>query len=399
MFKILLISFCLLTISYAEKTIIAFKNKSCEHKALKTIISTNGINDINHLGHLGMAVLDFEDNFNVENFFTLSSISDCIEDYSENLPVFLDFPTSFEGKEKEWQLKRTNVESLPLPSDYTRKITQPDDFKSHVIIIDTGIDKKHPDLQPRIAPEEQHKSFVDYDNCCENDSDPLCDCGEHGTHCAGLVASPFAGYNPNTTLHSLKVFDYSGSTTYEIILSAMNEAIELRNTYFADELTIVSMSLGGPKENTINIASNRLVEAGIFLVVAAGNESQDALKVSPASAEKAFTVGASDINDNRASFSNYGKKIDIFAPGVDIYSCKPGGQYQYMSGTSMATPFVAGFVSALASSKRLTDPKDIKKEIESHLTKNKIKNSRSTNNNLPYDGEISQNKEDLKFIQ
>jgi len=399
MIKILFISFCLLAFSNAEKTIVAFKNKYCEHRSLNTIRRNNGIISVNHFEHLGIAVLDFEESFNYENFLNNSIFADCIEDYSENHSVFIDLPISFEGKEKQWQLKRTNVSSLPLPLDFTRNISQPDDFKSHVIIIDTGIDKEHPDLKSSIAPENQHKSFVDFDVCCEYESDPLCDCGEHGSHCAGLVASPLAGYNTSTTLHSLKVFDYTGSTTYEIILSAMDEAIELKNTYFPDELTIVSMSLGGPKTQALNIAANRLVDAGLFLVVAAGNENQDAQNVSPASAENAFTVGASDINDNRAYFSNYGTKIDIFAPGVDIYSCKPGGGYQFMSGTSMATPFVAGFVSAVASSKRLTDPKEIKKEIEKHLSINKVVNSRSTNNNLPFDGESSLIKEEVSLIQ
>ena len=167
----------------------------------------------------------------------------------------------------------------------------------------------------------------------------------------------------------------------------MNQAITIKNKYFKDQITIVSMSLGGQVNNLINAAVTALKKANIFVVVAGGNDNKDACNYSPASSPDAFTVGASDVTDNRAYFSNFGNCINIFAPGLDIYSTKPNNSYQFMSGTSMATPIMAGFSLAVASSFGIKKPDEIKSAVLSHVSVNKVKNSKSNNNFLPYDGE------------
>jgi len=109
------------------------------------------------------------------------------------------------------------------------------------------------------------------------------------------------------------------------------------------------MSLGGGRSTTLNTAANNLANSGVFLAVAAGNENQNACNVSPASAASAYTTAASASNDTRASFSNYGSCVDGYAPGVSIKSAWYTGGTNTISGTSMASPHVAG-VGALYKS-------------------------------------------------
>ena len=110
---------------------------------------------------------------------------------------------------------------------------------------------------------------------------------------------------------------------------------------------VVNMSLGGGFSQAVNDAAEAIVDAGIFLAVAAGNSAADASTFSPASAPSACTVGASDSSDGFASFSNYGTLVDVIAPGVDVISSVPGGGTDSYDGTSMASPHVAGLAAYL----------------------------------------------------
>lgn len=105
---------------------------------------------------------------------------------------------------------------------------------------------------------------------------------------------------------------------------------------------VVNMSLGGPTSGAVNKAAAAITSAGLFLAVAAGNEATDASSSSPASEESACTVGATDKNDQLAEYSNFGKVVDVLAPGTDIESTWIGGKTNVISGTSMASPHVAG---------------------------------------------------------
>lgn len=124
------------------------------------------------------------------------------------------------------------------------------------------------------------------------------------------------------------------------------------------------MSLGGGLSTSINQAAASLISAGVFLAVAAGNDGTDARNTSPASEPSVCTVGATTSADARASFSNYGSIVDIFAPGQDILSTWPSGQTNTISGTSMATPHIVGLAAYLASLEGFTSPQALCTRIQ-----------------------------------
>ncbi|KAM3529056.1 hypothetical protein NHJ13051_002070 [Beauveria bassiana] len=209
-------------------------------------------------------------------------------------------------------------------------------------IVDSGIDASHSDFGGRV---EQIKSFIG-----PNDDS----CG-HGTHVAGTIGSNTYGVAKKTTLLGIKVIDYNNHTrecegpTIGILrgLEYVAQDVAHRN---CPKGVVVNMSLGGSFSQASNDAVAELVSKGFFVAVAAGNGDEkkgpmDAGDVSPASERSACTVGASDRNDRIAHFSNYGSMIDIHAPGVDIVSLKNGGGTALGSGTSMATPHVAGLAA------------------------------------------------------
>ncbi|WP_370527042.1 S8 family peptidase [Thermoactinomyces sp. CICC 23799] len=207
-----------------------------------------------------------------------------------------------------------------------------------VAIVDTGVDYTHPDLQGKVV---KGKDFVD------NDDDPM-DENMHGTHCAGIAAAltnngvGIAGMAPKVKILAERVLDANGSGTLDSVAQGI--------THAADQgADVISLSLGSPQgASTLEDAVNYAASKGAVVVAAAGNESTSAPSY-PAYYEKAIAVAATDSNDRIASFSNYGSWVDVAAPGVNILSTVPGGGYQTASGTSMATPLVAGQAALLAS--------------------------------------------------
>ncbi len=145
--------------------------------------------------------------------------------------------------------------------------------------------------------------------------------------------------------------DAAQSST-SIVLDGYNWAVKDAVAKNRAASSVLSMSLGGPKSDAFNNAVEAAFQAGVLSVVAAGNDDDDASFTSPASAASAVTVGAIDVTNARAWFSNYGKVVDIFAPGVDVLSTWIGpnnNETDSISGTSMATPHVAGLVLYLKS--------------------------------------------------
>jgi aqualysin 1 len=172
----------------------------------------------------------------------------------------------------------------------------------------------------------------------------------HGTHVAGTVAARdnsqwVVGVAPGAPLYSLRVLDASGSGNSAIVVSALDwltaqvRSQKSAGTYLP---TVVNMSLGGPASSAVDYAVRTLIAQGVVVVVAAGNENIDAYYSSPARVGEAITVGAIDNYGRKASFSNYGSVVDIQAPGVSIISTYKNGGAAWMSGTSMASPHVAG---------------------------------------------------------
>lgn len=221
-----------------------------------------------------------------------------------------------------------------------RQTTTKPTRKARIAIIDTGVDAEHEDLRG---------NFVSIDKRYNQDQNG------HGTHCAGIAAAVgnnkkgIASFSLDQSLvevTSIQVFDKSGTTSQRRIINGMLRA--------ADKGAVVlSMSLGGPSTDKIQRAYEQAVDyantKGAIVVVAAGNENVDAKYRAPASVRGVITVSAIDNNLQKAEFSNFVQNIGmaVAAPGVQVYSTFPGGKYEYLSGTSMATPYVSGLIGVL----------------------------------------------------
>ncbi|KAJ3826824.1 peptidase S8/S53 domain-containing protein [Lentinula raphanica] len=212
-----------------------------------------------------------------------------------------------------------------------------------VYVIDTGIYISHPEFSDRA-----HWGIT----IPQNDVDE--DANGHGTHCAGTIASDSYGVAKKAEVYAVKVLGSNGSGTMSDVIKgvewATNSAVAKAKAGSSKHKgSVANMSLGGGKSPTLDTAVNRATEKGLHFAVAAGNENRDACNSSPAAAEKAITVGASTISDERAYFSNYGPCVDVFAPGLNIKSTWPNNGINTISGTSMASPHTAGLLAYLLS--------------------------------------------------
>lgn len=251
------------------------------------------------------------------------------------------FPTPA-AQTNQWGLDR--IDSPSLDSDYS----PPNKGAGvHAYIVDTGVNS-HPEFSGRLGA---GRDFID------NDNDGS-DCQGHGTHVAGTVGGSSVGVAPEVTLHSVRVLDCRGFGTYSSIVGGMDWVAG--NAEFP---AVVNMSLGGPASSGEDEAVARLSRAGVTTVVAAGNESRDACNTSPARAPEAITVASSTRSDARSSFSNFGRCVDVFAPGSDIRSSSMNGGYVSLSGTSMASPHVAGVAALYLSANRSAQPAAVQSAI------------------------------------
>lgn len=176
-------------------------------------------------------------------------------------------------------------------------------------------------------------NFVDQDNTDGNG---------HGTHVSGTIGSKTYGVAKKTSIFGVKVLDASGSGTNSGVIAGMEFVAKDGPSQSCPNGVVVNMSLGGGKSDAVNQAAANIVKAGLFLAVAAGNDGADASGYSPASEPTACTVGATVSDDSLATYSNIGSLIKVLAPGTDITSTWPGGSTNKISGTSMASPHVAG---------------------------------------------------------
>ncbi|KAK0724332.1 subtilisin-like proteinase Mp1 [Lasiosphaeris hirsuta] len=212
---------------------------------------------------------------------------------------------------------------------------------TYAYVLDTGVLTSHVELEGRAT--------LGYNALAAKGIDDNDNSG-HGTHTAGTIASRAYGVAKKANIVAVKVLDL-GSEPLSYILDGYLWAVTDITQSGRTGASVISMSLGGWRSEIFNTAVQLAFGAGIPTVVAAGNEAQDAINISPASAPDAITVGAIDVANTRAPFSNYGPVVDIFAPGVDVLSSFPDGDAgnAVKSGTSMATPHVAGLVLYLKS--------------------------------------------------
>ncbi|KAH6897970.1 serine protease [Coprinopsis sp. MPI-PUGE-AT-0042] len=204
----------------------------------------------------------------------------------------------------------------------------------------------------------------------------------HGTHCAGTAAGGRYGVAKNATLIAVKVLSSIGYGTITGIVSGLDW---IKGEVAASgRPSVVSMSLGGEASTALDSAVAGLVSAGIHVVVAAGNEFSDALFTSPAREPTVITVGATNIQDQRPSFSNHGHLVDIFAPGQDVISTWIGSNNtatKSMTGTSMATPHVAGLVAYLIAKDGNASPAELSEKVKALSVKGTLGNIPYTTNN------------------
>ncbi|WP_295820420.1 S8 family peptidase [uncultured Deinococcus sp.] len=230
-----------------------------------------------------------------------------------------------------WGLDRIDQRTLPLDGNYTYTSTA---SGVKVYIIDTGINTSHTNFGGRAV--WGTNTTGDGNNS---------DCQGHGTHVAGTVGSATWGVAKGVTLVAVKVLGCDGSGTNSGVIAGVNWAVTNKGSAAA----VANMSLGGGASQAVDDAVNTAASKNLVMAVAAGNENQNACNVSPARAASAITVGSTTSTDARSSFSNYGSCVDLFAPGSNITSTWIGSTTatNTISGTSMATPHVAGAAALL----------------------------------------------------
>ena len=273
-----------------------------------------------------------------------------------------------------------------------------------VYVIDTGTNINHVDFEGRAS---WGKTIP------KDDADE--DGNGHGTHCSGTVAGKKYGVAKKANIVAIKVLKSNGSGSISDVVKGVEEAtIRHQKKVSAAKKSgkkfkgsAANMSLGGGKSQALDRTVNAAVDAGIHFAVAAGNDNRDSCSYSPAAAEKAVTVGASTLLDERAYFSNFGPCNDIFAPGLNIVSTWIGSKYatNTISGTSMASPHIAGLLAYMLSLQPDADsayatsaitPKELKANLIDIATPGALSDvPKDTTNILAWNGGGSGNYSDI----
>ncbi|MFI0357133.1 S8 family peptidase [Actinomadura sp. 9N407] len=268
-----------------------------------------------------------------------------------------------------WGLDRIDQRGKKLSKTYTYKMTG---TGVNAYVIDSGLAHTHPEFGGRasiawVGPEFNGDGW---------------DHNGHGTHVAGTIGSKLYGVAKNVNVRGMRVLDADGYGYMSTIIAAVDW---LRTN--AKKPAVANLSLGGGKSTALNAAVEQLSRTGVFTSVAAGNENQNACNTSPASAGWVMAVGATTVYDNRAAFSNYGKCVDIFAPGYGVYSTWPGGGRAKISGTSMAAPHVSGAAALYLQGHKTSTFPQVQKWLNDYSTKGQIGRLPSgTANRLLYKG-------------
>lgn len=255
-----------------------------------------------------------------------------------------------------WGLDRIDQPALPLDLAYGYTTTG---AGVTAFIIDTGIRATHVDFGGRAT-----KGFDAF-------GESIDDCNGHGTHVAGTVGGNTYGVAKQVSLVAVRVLNCSGSGTASGLIAGINWVIDNHKTGPA----VANMSLGfSMGVSSVDTAVANLVADRVTVAVAAGNSNRDACQFSPARTPSATTVGATTSTDARASYSNYGKCLDLFSPGSGITSAwnTSDTATNTISGTSMATPHVAGAAARILQTNPDWTPAAVTSELVNLSTKNKV---------------------------
>jgi subtilisin family serine protease len=253
-----------------------------------------------------------------------------------------------------WGLDRIDQRNRPLSNTYTYNQTG---VGVDAYMIDTGIHATHQDFSGRVQP---GTNTVDA-------SPSTTDCNGHGTHTAGTVGGETYGVAKDVTLIAVRVFGCGNTTATSDIIEGVDWVVANHN---AGEPAVANMSLGGGASAAMDNAVAAMIADGVSTSVASGNESANACNSSPGRLATAITVGATDINDARASFSNFGTCVDLHGPGVGVVSAAPSSDTATatLSGTSMATPHVAGAAALYLESNPGASPATVHNAIVTNAT-------------------------------
>lgn len=270
-----------------------------------------------------------------------------------------------------WGLDRIDQRALPLNGTYTYEANG---SGVTAYIIDTGVRTDHVEFGGRAL-----RGFDAFGGTSE-------DCNGHGTHVGGTVGGTLYGVAKNVTLVGVRVLDCNGSGTTSGVVAGMDWVAAN-----ASGASVANMSLGGGGSVAIDDAVTRMFNAGVPVIVAAGNgdrlgRQQDACNSSPARAANAYTVGATTNTDAKTSWSNFGNCVDIFAPGASITAAwhTSSTATNTISGTSMASPHVAGVAALFLQNNPSASPQQVYNFLTNNSTKNIVTNSSTTNNHLLY---------------
>ncbi|MDX2298504.1 MAG: S8 family peptidase, partial [Xanthomonadaceae bacterium] len=255
-----------------------------------------------------------------------------------------------------WGIDRVDQASLPLNGTYIYDTGAP---SVRVYVIDTGILASHTQFGGRVVGGATAVS----------DGRGTSDCNGHGTHVSGTIGGSTYGIAKSVTLVPVRVFGCTGGAANSTIIAGMDW---VRTNHVKP--AVVNMSLGGPAASTIDTAANNLINAGVTVVVAAGNDNQDACNFSPARVANAITVGSTTSTDARSSFSNFGSCLDLFAPGSSITSAwwTSTTATNTISGTSMASPHVAGAAALVLQGSPSASPATVRNTLVNKATLNKV---------------------------
>lgn len=344
--------------AYAKSWVALTKSQSFTAESIQASYSSFGDIDTSWTGSIGG--------------FSIETGKKQAKELEKREDILLVVPNeTYYANQTPWGLDRID-DRTGLDGDYS--------VDSHgegvnVFVVDSGINQSHEDFTGRIV---SAMNFVDDRRGPE-------DCGGHGTHVASTIAGTKYGVANKANIFGLRVLNCRGSGSLSGIIKALNWVADN-----AELPAVVNMSLGGSKSRGYDEALSRLKSKGIHVVVAAGNSNRDACNYSPAGSPDAITVGSTGRSDRRSDFSNYGRCVDIFAPGENIPAAWIGSSTatNSISGTSMASPHVAGGVALYLALHPYSTLAETKNWLYNVAGQGLVSDAKTSNNRLLFVGNL-----------